>query len=125
MGRRLRSILPCTTNQLIPETVCYHETQPRFLKKQADQKSYYDKSGVQTLQLFKTGEAVRVMQESILSLPIPPGTLPGICMYFFFKCTIPFCRARKALQCTAPGQRNDYNCPALGHTDLLNIDEMA
>ena len=63
MGRRLRSILPCTTNQLIPETVCYNETQSRFLKKQADQKSYYDKSGVQTLQSFKTGEAVRVKQE--------------------------------------------------------------
>ena len=63
MGRRLCSILPCTTNQLIPETVCYRETQSRFLKKKADQKSYYDKSGVQTLQPFKTGEAVRVKQE--------------------------------------------------------------
>ena len=63
MGRRLRSILPCTTNQLIPETVCYRETQTRFRKKQAEQKSYYDKSGVQSLQPFKTGESVRVKQE--------------------------------------------------------------
>ena len=53
MRRRLRSILPCPTNQLIPETVCYRETQSRFLKKQADQ----------ALQPLKTGEAVRVKQE--------------------------------------------------------------
>ena len=46
MGRRLRSILPCTTNQLIPETVCYPKTQTRFRKKQAEQKSFYDKSGL-------------------------------------------------------------------------------
>jgi len=63
MGRRLRSILPCTTNQLIPETVCYRDTPARFLKKQADQKTYYDKSGVRTLQPLKTGETIRVKQE--------------------------------------------------------------
>ena len=80
MGRRLRSILPCTTNQLIPETVCYRETQSRFLKKQADQKSYYDKSGVRTLQPFKTGEAVRVKQEgewrpaNVIEIADTPGS---------------------------------------------------
>ena len=63
IGRRLRSILPCTTNQLIPETVCYPKTQTRFRMKQAEQKSFYDKSGVHSLQPFKTGDSVRVKQE--------------------------------------------------------------
>ena len=62
MGRHLRSLLPCTTNHLIPETVCYRETQSMFQKKQAEQKSNYDKSAV-PLQPLKTGEAVRVKQE--------------------------------------------------------------
>ncbi|CAB4044926.1 sec1 family domain-containing 2 [Paramuricea clavata] len=62
MGRCLRSLLPCTTNHLIPQTVCYHETQSMFQKKQAEQKSNYDKSAV-PLQPLKTGEAVRVKQE--------------------------------------------------------------
>ena len=63
MGRPLRSILPCTTNQLIPEKVCYRETQTRLQKKQAEQKSYYDKSSVQSLRPLKTGESVRVKQQ--------------------------------------------------------------
>jgi hypothetical protein len=62
MGRRLRSILPCTTNHLIPETVCYHETQKRLQKKQAEQKVIYDKSAI-PLQPFETGETVRIRQE--------------------------------------------------------------
>ena len=62
MGRRLRSILPCTTSHLIPETACYRETQARFLKKQAEQKANYDKSAV-PLQPLKTGETVCVKQE--------------------------------------------------------------
>ena len=63
MGRRLRSILPCTTNQLICETVCYRATQARFLKNHVDEKTYFDKSGVRTLQPLKTGETVPVKQE--------------------------------------------------------------
>ena len=44
MGRRLRSLLPCTTSHLIPETVRYRDTQVRFQKKQAEQKANYDKN---------------------------------------------------------------------------------
>ena len=62
MGRRLRSLLPCTASQLIPETVRYRDTQVRFQKKQAEQKANYDKI-VTPLQPLKSGEAVRVKQE--------------------------------------------------------------
>lgn len=62
MGRRLRSILPCTTSHLIPETICHSETQIRFQKKQAEQKANYDKSTVQ-LPPFQTGETVRIKRE--------------------------------------------------------------
>ena len=49
-------------SHLIPETVCYRETQARFLKKQAEQNANYHKSAV-PLQPLKTGETVRVKQE--------------------------------------------------------------
>ena len=62
MGRCLHSILPCTTSHLIPETICYCETQARFLKKQTEQKANYDKPAV-PLQPLKTGETVCVKQE--------------------------------------------------------------
>ncbi|KAK3727484.1 hypothetical protein QZH41_006425 [Actinostola sp. cb2023] len=42
MARRLRSILPCTTSHLLPETTSHQETMVRFQKKQAEQKANYD-----------------------------------------------------------------------------------
>ena len=44
MGRRLRSNIPCSTNQLKPNLVNPEIVQIRFEQKQAQQKRYYDRS---------------------------------------------------------------------------------
>ena len=55
MGRRLRSILPSTTNHLLPETPRNTE---KTSQKQEQQKAYHDRSAI-ALPLLKTGEQVR------------------------------------------------------------------
>ena len=51
-------------NHLIHETICYHEMQSMFQKKQVEQKFNYDKSAV-PLQPLKTGEAVYVSSKNV------------------------------------------------------------
>ncbi|KAK3731332.1 hypothetical protein QZH41_004090 [Actinostola sp. cb2023] len=62
MARRLRSILPCTTSHLLPETTSHQETMVRFQKKQAEQKANYDRSAT-PLPSLHTGETVRIQRD--------------------------------------------------------------
>ena len=70
MGRRLRSILPCTTRQLLPETPNHDDVHARLRRKQTAQKVLYDRTAKE-LEPLVPGNTVRIKQD-------PRGWKPAI-----------------------------------------------
>ena len=62
MGRRLRSSMPSSTDQLLPKTVNPAIVQTRLEQKQAQQKKYYDRSS-RPLEHLSEGDDVYVQHE--------------------------------------------------------------
>lgn len=64
MGRRLRSIIPCTNKQLQPKIVNTKHARTRMQELQARSKFHYDRHA-KSLKTLKTGESVYVQKDKI------------------------------------------------------------
>ena len=68
--------------------------------------------------LIKPMPCLLLMHQSILALPIPPGTPLGICTFFFFKCTIP---QGYVVQLGTSGSKKRFNITAIPKVCIFKL----